>query len=158
MKRGRRSGNQGQVLKRVAKKRFLEELAGGRTVTGAARVADRHYRTMIRYRSEDPKFAAAWLEAVEKGTDALVDEAKRRATDGVDEPVYYKGKVVGTVRRYSDLLLMFLLKSRRPDIFRDNVKAEIVGAGGVPIQPVINLTLAASASVAPVAPDPADES
>ena len=44
-------------------------------------------------------------------------EARRRAVDGVDEPVYYQGKEVGTVRRYSDVLLIFLLKGLRPQRF-----------------------------------------
>ena len=48
----------------------------------------------------------------------------RRAREGVEEPVFQGGLCCGHVRRYSDLLLIFLLKSRRPHryggaIFRD---------------------------------------
>ena len=46
----------------------------------------------------------------------LVDRnAKRRAIDGVEEPVYYRGQKVGTKKWYSDTLLMFLLKKLRPE-------------------------------------------
>ena len=47
------------------------------------------------------------------------DEAVRRAHDGVDEPVFYQGKACGVVRKYSDTLLIFLLKGRRPEKYRD---------------------------------------
>ena len=33
----------------------------------------------------------------------------------------YQGSQVGTVRRYSDTLLIFLLKGRRPEKFKDRV-------------------------------------
>ena len=48
------------------------------------------------------------------GLDALEDEAIRRAREGVVEPVFQAGLHCGNVRKYSDLLLIFLLKSRRP--------------------------------------------
>ena len=34
------------------------------------------------------------------------------------------GGLVGKTREYSDLLLIFLLKARRPEKFRDNAKLE----------------------------------
>lgn len=44
-------------------------------------------------------------------------EAFRRAVEGVGEDRFFRGDVVGTVTRYSDRLLMFLLKARRPSTF-----------------------------------------
>lgn len=58
------------------------------------------------------------------GVVSLEAEARRRAMDGVDEPVYHKGEVVGHVRKYSDTLLIFLLKAHRPHKYRDNYKIE----------------------------------
>ena len=83
----------------------------------------------MRRRSED--FAAQWDEALEEGTDLLDAEARRRAVTGIDKPVYYKGKVVGSITKYSDRLLMFLLKAHRPQKFRDGVKVEQPGANNV---------------------------
>ena len=40
------------------------------------------------------------------------------------KPVYYRGEIVGTVKEYSDTLLMFLMKGWMPEEFRDNVRAE----------------------------------
>lgn len=51
---------------------------------------------------------------------------------GVDEPVYYQGRSVGRVKRYSDVLLIFLLKGIRPDVYRE--RYEHTGADGGPIR------------------------
>ena len=41
----------------------------------------------------------------------------RRAKDGVPEPVFYQGQVVGETRRFSDTLAMFILKSKRREVW-----------------------------------------
>ena len=38
---------------------------------------------------------------------------------GIEKPIFYKGHAVTYVRAFSDGLLMFLLKAKRPDIYRD---------------------------------------
>jgi hypothetical protein len=38
-------------------------------------------------RDADERFAAEWRVAEQQGTDALEDEARRRAVDGWEEPV-----------------------------------------------------------------------
>jgi hypothetical protein len=55
------------------------------------------------------------------------------AKDGFDEPRFYEGQVCGHVRRYSDTLLILLLKARRPGKYGDKVTAEHTGPGGGPI-------------------------
>lgn len=54
-------------------------------------------------------------------TDALEAEARRRAVDGVPEPVFHQGKKCGTVKKYSDRMLEILLKGHRPEKFREKV-------------------------------------
>ena len=51
-------------------------------------------------------------------------EARRRAVEGVERIVYHKGVECGRVREYSDTLLMFLLRSHRPQKYRDNTKVQ----------------------------------
>ena len=63
-------------------------------------------------------------EATELGTAALEDEAVRRAYHGVEEPVFYKGVQCGSITKYSDKLLIFLLKARDPAKYRDGSGAE----------------------------------
>ena len=46
--------------------------------------------------------------------DNLEAEAYRRAVEGVERPVYQGGRLVGTVREYSDSLLTIMLRARHP--------------------------------------------
>lgn len=113
---------------------FLEVLANTANVSVAAKKIRIDRSHMYRLRAEDEEFAAAWDEAVKLGTAALEDEAVRRAKDGTLKPVFYRGEKVGTIREYSDTLLIFLLKSRDPDKYADRVKKELTGPGGGPVQ------------------------
>lgn len=85
-------------------------------------------------RQTHPGFAAAWDAAREDAADRLEEEARRRAYDGVDEPVFGSlgagsgSGEVGTVRKYSDTLLIFLLKGARPEKYREHHRHEHVGS------------------------------
>ena len=67
---------------------------------------------MYGWRREDAEFGKAWDDAYAEGGDAIDEEARRRAVDGWDEPVFRGGEQVGVIRRYSDRLLERLLKGR----------------------------------------------
>ena len=88
------------------------------TVAKACEVAgvprSEHYRWI-----KGKRYAARFAEAEEQAIQALETEARRRALVGAERPLLYKGKVVGHVRAFSDLLLMFLLKAKRPEVYRD---------------------------------------
>lgn len=105
---------------------FLDALADGLSVREAANCAGVPKRTAYRWRDEDQEFKAAWKEAYQQGADALFVEARRRAVEGVSEPVFYKGEEVGAVQKYSDTLLMFLMKSRDPVAYCDRVRASTI--------------------------------
>ena len=108
-----------------ARTQFLEVLATMCNVTHAAWTAGISRSRVYDIRKEDAEFAAAWDNAIEEGADALELEARRRALEGVKEPVFYKGEVCGHVLRYSDTLLMFLLKAHRPEKYRERYEATI---------------------------------
>lgn len=99
------------------RKKFLAALAQGDSVAGACRASGIARRTAYRWRVGDDDFLEAWEDAIDEGTDLLEDEARRRAVEGVEQPVMYQGKQVATVRKHSDPLLIFLLKGRRPEVF-----------------------------------------
>ena len=112
----------------------------GGNVSRACEQAEIPRKTAYNWKSEDAEFADKWEEAVEQGTEELEQEARRRAFNGVDEPVFYQGETCGTVRKYSDTLLIFLLKGRRPEKYRD--RHELTGAEGAPLmQPVADAML-----------------
>ena len=79
-------------------------------------------QTINAWREKDADFAAAYTEAMENAADLLETEARRRAVQGVEEPHFYKDEIVGHVRRYSDTLLLALLKATRPEKFKDRVE------------------------------------
>jgi hypothetical protein len=96
---------------------FLRALASSGNVSSALAMANVPRATAYTRRSTDPAFARCWAEAMEEATDALEAEARRRAVEGVQEPLIVGGKLVernGQVvmlRRYSDQLLIVLLRA-----------------------------------------------
>ena len=99
--------------------RFLKGLRSGLSIAAAADLAGVARRTVYYRRERDDGFATDWDAAIEDGTDRLEDEAYRRALEGIEKPVFYQGKPIGRIRDYSDSLLIFMLKARRGDKFRD---------------------------------------
>lgn len=75
-------------------------------------------------RRNDKEFSKRYDEAMEQSTDALEDEAVRRAFEGVQEGVYYQGDRVDLKTVYSDGLIQFMLRSRRPEKFKDRVSTD----------------------------------
>ena len=118
-----------------AKKRaFLAAYAELGNITAAAAAADVSRSMHYTWLERDRRYAAAFAQAHEMVGDHLEAEARRRAVEGWDEPVYYQGQVVGSIRRYSDTLLIFLLKGARPEKFRDNATIRHTGPTGGAIQ------------------------
>lgn len=103
------------------KKEFLAGFAEHGTVTAAAKMAGCGRRTVYDWLARDAEFRAAFAEAEQQAVDSLEREAYRRALEGTDEPVYQGGKKVGVIRKYSDTLLIFLLKGNRPTKYRERV-------------------------------------
>ena len=97
---------------------FLAALTDTVNVTLACRRAGIPRRTAYDWRDADEAFARQWDEALDEGIDLLEAELHRRAFEGVERPVYYKGEQVGTWRFYSDALAMFLLRAHRPERYR----------------------------------------
>ncbi len=99
--------------------RFLAAYSKVGVITDACRLSgtgrQSHYDRLVR----SPEYGAAFTAAHEVAMDDLETEARRRGMHGVDQPVFHQGEIVGHIRKYSDLLLIFLLKHRRPEVFAD---------------------------------------
>jgi hypothetical protein len=110
---------------------FLSLLTQGHTAAHAARACGIERMTAYKARAADSDFAAAWDIALEDGIQVLEEEARRRAVDGVtkEKGVYHQGVQVGTetVTDYSDTLLIFLLKAKRPEVYRDRTEVKHTG-------------------------------
>ena len=111
---------------------FLAVLRETANVSRACETVNISRQTAYKWREEEKEFARNWDETLEAAADDLEQEARRRAYQGVDKPVFYQGIECGAVREYSDTLLIFLLKAHKPDRFRDRV--EHTGKDGNAIQ------------------------
>lgn len=116
------------------KQTFLDALAKCGIVSDALRAAGIKTRaTVNRWREEDEAFSDAYDEALETAADTLEAEARRRAVEGVVS-IKWVGK--GDNRepveevRYSDPLLIALLKANKPDKFADRSKTELSNPDG----------------------------
>jgi hypothetical protein len=80
--------------------KFLESISQGNSVCEAVKAAGLSRATVYRWRDEDPDFSQAWYDAREDYVDSLETMAKKRAA-------------------VSTAMLIFLLKSYRPQVFGD---------------------------------------
>lgn len=127
---------------------FLAHLAESGILTDAAAAAGVDRTTPWRRRQADPEFAAACDEAIDIAADKLEREARRRAIDGVEEPIYQGGQLIGTKTVYSDSLLALLLKGRRKKVFAERI--EQTGADGGPVQSQVVVSTGVPEQVIPI--------
>ena len=139
-KRRPRNGHMTKAQRREAQARFLESFRITGNTTTAAAAAGLGRSTVYVFLEEDEEFSFAYHQAEAEATEHLEAEARRRAVEGTvrHKPLMYMGEVVAeeVIREYSDTLLIFLLKGRAPEKYRE--RFEHTGAGGGPI-----LTMAA---------------
>jgi hypothetical protein len=102
-------------------------------VKSAAKTAGVVRRTHYHWLQHDPDYASQFKESQEIASDFLESVAVERATHGWSEAIYFRGKRCGSVRRYSDGLLQFLLRGAKPTKY-GITRREITGPQGAPVQ------------------------
>ncbi len=119
-------------LSRERQQRFLAALADAGDVSAAATAAGVSKARVDEIRKLDAEFSTEWETAQRIWADKLEQEARRRAVEGVREPLVSDGKIVRdddgqpiVVRRYSDGLLLAFLRTHRPETFHDYKMVEI---------------------------------
>lgn len=115
------------IISQRKRRAFLKVLAqnGGKVHDAALAAGYRDSTALRTYRKRDPEFAEAWDLAMESAGDLLEAEAVRRGVEGVREPIYYRGEIVGFKLVYSDALLQTLLKGARPDKYARDSQTQI---------------------------------
>lgn len=88
---------------------FLLALAQTGNFVRSAKAIQIHPTSIYDLMRREPTWAAAVDLAKNQAVAELEEECRRRAVTGVDEPQFYKGEEVATIKRYSDRLLEFLL-------------------------------------------------
>ena len=114
--------------------RFISTLVACGNVSRAAVRAKVHRSTAYEEREKSAEFAAAWDDALAAALDLMEGEARRRAFEGTLRPVFYEGAKCGSVREYSDTLMIFLLKAHRPHLYRENTRVVHAGDPASPIK------------------------
>ena len=102
-----------------AKKRAIEIYRDTGIVRDAIEGCGYSRATWWDWIEKDPEFAAAVEQAKEDAIEVLEREARRRA------------------RETSDVLLIFLLKAARPEIYRDRIDARLTGDAALPIRIIV---------------------
>lgn len=116
-----------ELLKGVTqpkKQAFILALAMTGSRSRACQAVDIGRIRVWEWMREDPLFVEAFKRAWEVASDLMEDEMIRRGVEGVLEPVFQGGKLVGSIRRHSDVLLMFALKANKPEKYADKQKVE----------------------------------
>jgi hypothetical protein len=123
------------------KKAFLEHFRVSGNVLRSCQAAGVTRRAQVyEWQEHDDAFAVAFHQAEIEATEVLEDEARRRAAEGTRRLKFDKdGKALMDPetgdyyieREYSDTLLIFLLKARAPEKYRDRYD---VTTGGQPLQ------------------------
>ena len=98
---------------------FLKHLAEYGNIKKAAELSNISYSAIFRYRKKNKKFNKEMESALESAAVLLEDEAKRRAIEGIEEPIFYKGQSTGSKIKYSDKLLITLLKAHYPEKYAE---------------------------------------
>ena len=112
--------------------KFFEHFRITGNLTESAELAEVG-RALVYYHLERyDDFKTQFENAEQESHDSLEREAYRRALEGVEEPVFYQGSTCGAIRKYSDTLLIFLLKARRPNKFRE--RADLNLSGGLTVE------------------------
>lgn len=94
------------------KEKFLAVLARGASVSKAAAAIAVSRNCVYEHKKADPDFSAAWDDAYDQGTDRIEDVALELATTG------------------SVPLVIFLLKSRRKEIYSEKYDLNLGGQDG----------------------------
>lgn len=84
--------------------------------------------TMMNWRSYHKLFDKLMESIQEEMVDSMRAEAYRRSVVGVDEPVFYQGARVDTVKKFSDQLLQFTLMGHDARYRAKDVNMNVSGA------------------------------
>ena len=88
------------------KQALLAAFAQSGTIKQAAEAAGVDRTMHYHWLKQDPEYATAWERAKKAFIENLENEARRRAVDGWEEPVFHQGEMCGTRRKFSDTLLI----------------------------------------------------
>ncbi len=148
------TGGQTAAGNRLARQCFLSMLSKTGNASKACQTSGLTRRQVMTLRERDAAFDRAYDDAMNDAADLLEAEAWRRALEGTTQQVFKAGQPVMdpagepvVVRRYSDPLLMLLLRGCRPEKF------QMHGKTSMPADPMIGIREIATDNDPPHAED-----
>ena len=123
-------------IKNPRQRAFLAAFVETGGIARAAKLSGVSWSAHYQWKRNDRNYLAQFDLATEMTADRAEDELHRRAIDGYDKPVTYKGEIRGWYRDFSDTCLIFMLKGLRPEKYRENMVQMTANA---PTAIVINL-------------------
>ena len=105
--------------------KFLVAYLQSKRLTDAQRISRVHRHSHYKWLENDPKYPAYFRRARMIIADELEDDAYQRAFVGIDVPIYYHGRLIGTYKVYADKLAMFMLKRMLPEKYGAKVDLEV---------------------------------
>ncbi len=103
---------------------FLEEFAKHGNVTYACKAAKINRSTLYRWKENSDRFLLLYNQTFEEAKDNIRHEIYRRGYEGWEESQFSAGKRMGTIRKYSDTLLIFHAKMLMPE-YREKQSLEV---------------------------------
>ncbi len=94
---------------------FLDHYGRTAVLYKSAHAANLSTQTIRNHILKDPEFADQVAQAKEIYMELILQEVHRRGVEGIDAPIVYRGKVVGTIKKYSDRMLAVLVKHYDPE-------------------------------------------
>lgn len=124
-------------VQHLKKRAFLAAYAQCGNITRAAEIAEIDRSLHYKWMASNHGYEEAFREAEMMACESLEAEARRRAVEGWDEPVFYKGHQCGGIRKYSDTLLIFLMKGAMSEKYRERQQVEHLGNKDNPLTMVL---------------------
>lgn len=117
--------------KRKSQTAFLAAYEECGNITAAAKMADMDRKNHYKWLKEDDSYLDQFEAAHQIYVDNMEAEARRRAVEGTEVPIYYMGRQVGHKKIFSDTLLIFLLKGELPDKYKERGEQEVKHSGQI---------------------------
>lgn len=120
---------------RAQKNVFVRVMAQTGTVTLGCVKAQISRQAAYRWRAKDPQFSRRWDEALDSFLDLIEARGSQLAVEGVLEPVFHEGVIVGHVRKFDGKMIQFMLERRRRSVYRRELALEHSGSIAAELTP-----------------------
>lgn len=144
-------------IKNPRQRAFLVAFVETGGIAKAAKLSGVSWSAHYQWKRDDAKYLAQFDLAMDMVADRAEAELHRRAIEGYDKPVTYKGEIRGWYKDFSDTCLIFMLKGMRPEKYRENM-VQMTANAPTAIQIILSPEAPTKEEVLNASAEPADQS